>query len=117
MNRRERRRAAKLGGSPVIVQQGFIVCEDDDCTARCVLCGDHALPWRNPHKPEMIAHSVIRVNDEIKTVCKTCFETGEADEQVLLRYLKLDSLEVTDGGTLSDEEFAALEERARTPLN
>ena len=100
MNRRERRRAAKLNIAEATL--GRVVFKPGADTSKdiCFVCGKPATAWPYPER-NCTAHGFVTINNEKHgLLCQMCFETEEqTGELVIRKYWNAPDMKVTKGGT------------------
>src|SRR5262249_40666138 len=101
MNRRERRRAAKLGDI-VEIKLGRVVFDikpgDDVSRDICFVCGKPATAWSRPGGGT--AHGFASVNGQIVLLCEDCFNTEEKTSGAIVRkYWNAPDLKISEGAT------------------
>jgi hypothetical protein len=132
MNRRERRRAAKLGDI-VEIKFGRVVFDikpgEDTSHDVCFVCGKPGTAWLVPEGgfgpiPEGgTAHGFASVNGQFVLLCEDCFNTEEKTNGAIARkYWNAPNMEISEGGTYDDideiREIAdAIKERDDKPTN
>jgi hypothetical protein len=102
MNRKERRRAAKLRAIPVgvLTSLGRIAADLGAFEVHCHMCGTQAAEWEWEKSPTRLGYGVARivtadVSDSF-LICRSCFENGdETENAIVCKYLGLDGLKVT----------------------
>ena len=104
MNRRERRRAAKLGDI-VEIKLGRVVFDikpgDDVSRDICFVCGKPATAWSRPGGGT--AHGFASVNGQIVLLCEDCFNTEEKTSGAIIRkYWNAPDMKISEGGTYDD---------------
>ena len=101
MNRRERRRTAKLG-DVVEVKVGRVVLDvqpgADTSKDVCYVCGRPATAWPYPERG-CAAHGVADVNGQVVLLCEACCTADRPTELVVRRYWGSPNLKVHVGGT------------------
>jgi len=125
MNRRERRRAAKLGDI-VEIKFGRIVSGikpgEDISRDVCFVCEKPATAWPWPERSCM-AHGFAYVNGQIVLLCEDCFNTEEISNAIARKYWNAPNMKISEGGTYEDiddeiREIAdAIKERDDKPTN
>ena len=125
MNRRERRRAAKLGDI-VELKFGrvvFVIKPGDDVSGNiCFVCGKPATAWWYAERDRM-AHGIADINGQFVLLCEQCFSAEERGPGALLRkYLNAPDMKISEGGTYSDidelHDIAdAIKQRGDKPTN
>jgi len=131
MNRRERRRAAKLGDI-VEIKFGRVVFDikpgEDTSRDVCFVCGKPATAWLVPEAgagpiPEgSMAHGFASINGQIVLLCEECFNTEKISNAIMRKYLNAPNMEISEGGTYENideiREIAdAIKERDDKPTN
>jgi len=104
MNRRERRRAAKLG-SIVETKLGRVVFDikpgDDTSGDICFVCDKPATAWPFPQRGGT-AHGFAEINDDGRTqvvlLCEACFNTKKISDTIMRKYSNAPDLKITEGG-------------------
>jgi len=119
MNRKERRRRAKLGDIGQI-RLGRVKFEHgDEVSGACYVCGKPATAW--PHPSMEQAHGAADIDGEIVLLCETCFNTPHIDRSVIRKSLRLPDLQFEEGGEISMDELHdisdAIKERGDKPTN
>src|SRR5215831_17993493 len=106
MNRRERRRAAKLGDI-VECKLGRVVFDikpgDDVSGDICFVCDKPAIAWPWPQAPGGTAHGFTEINDDgrmqVVLLCETCFNTEKIEAAIIRKYWNAPDLKIDEGGT------------------
>jgi len=125
MNRRERRRAAKLGDI-VEIKLGRVVFDikpgDDVSRDICFVCGKPATAWARGPEGHM-AHGFASINGQNELLCEDCFNTEKKTSGAIVRkYWNAPDLKISEGGTYGDideicEIADAIKERDDKPTN
>src|SRR6516164_3999709 len=105
MNRKERRRKAKL--SNYIIEEtklGRVVFDikpgDDTSRDICYVCGKPAIAWPSPTVPGGMAHGIASIKGQIVLICETCFNnTDETFKAIWRKYWNKPDIEFSEGGT------------------
>jgi hypothetical protein len=123
MNRRERRRTAKLGDI-VEIKFGRVVFDlrpgEDTSKDICFVCGNLATAWPYPER-DCLAHGFVSINEEKPVLlCESCFNTN--NNAIIRKYWNAPDMEVSEGGTYDNineiREIAdAIKERNDKPTN
>jgi len=111
MNRRERRRAAKLGdiGQIRLGRVVFDIKPSHDVSRDiCYVCGKPATAW--PHSHLGMAHGVAEIEASSAAgqgvlLCEVCFDTPHIDRSVIRKFLRLPGLQFEEGGEISTDEL------------
>jgi len=119
MNRRERRRAAKLGDI-VEIKFGRIVSGikpgEDISRDVCFVCEKPATAWPWPERSCM-AHGFAYVNGQIVLLCEDCFNTEEISNAIARKYWNAPNIEISKGrhirGHRRDSRDRRRDQRAR----
>ena len=125
MNRRERRRAAKLGDI-VEIKLGRVVFDikpgEDTSRDICYVCGKPATAWWWAENGRM-AHGFASINGSFVLLCEGCFNAEEKTNGTIARkYLNTPNMKISEGGTYEDideirEIAEAIKERDDKPTN
>jgi len=124
MNRRERRRAAKLGDI-VEIKFGRVVFDikpgEDTSRDVCFVCGKPTTAWPDPRLGRM-AHGFASINEQIVLLCEACFNTEKISNAIMRKYLNAPDMKISEGGTYKDiDELRgiadAIKERDDKPTN
>jgi hypothetical protein len=104
MNRRERRRAAKLGDI-VETKFGRVVFDikpgEDTSRDVCFMCGKPATAWAGPG-PRGMAHGFVVINGQFALLCEECFNTEKIGDAIVRKYLNAPDMKISEGGTYDD---------------
>jgi hypothetical protein len=126
MNRRERRRRAKLG-DVVEVTFGRVVFDikpgADTSRDVCYVCGKPATPWPHPIERDRMAHGFATINGgKPVLLCEDCFKTDKTTNAIVRKYWNAPDMKVSKGGTYDDideirEIARAIADRGDKPTN
>jgi hypothetical protein len=132
MNRRERRRRAKLGDI-VETKFGRVVFDikpgEDTSRDICYVCSKPATAWLVPEGgagpiPEgSMAHGFAAISGQIALLCEACFNAEEQTSGAIIRkYWNAPNLRISEGGEYQDidelrEIGRALADRDDKPTN
>jgi hypothetical protein len=100
MNRRERRRATKLGDNDIVeLKLGRVTFKPGRDTSRdvCYLCGKPATEWHHPAAG--MAHGFADINGHKVLLCEECFKTEENSDTIIKKYLNTPDLKIAEGGS------------------
>jgi hypothetical protein len=125
MNRRERRRRAKLGDI-VETKFGRVVFDikpgEDTSKDICFMCDRPATAWWYAEHGGM-AHGFASIDGNFLLLCEQCFAAEERSPGALVRkYLNAPDMKISEGGTYDDideiRQIAdAIKDRGDKPTN
>jgi hypothetical protein len=112
MNRRERRKAAKIGDMVEIrIKIGRVVFDikpgADTSKDICYVCGKPATAWPYPERGGT-AHGCADVNGQDVLLCEACFNTDDVDKFILRKYWNAPNLVIEE-----DETYESVEQLRR----
>ena len=102
MNRHERR-AARKHGAVVKIDRGRLQERDQNygLAVGCYVCG-------RPHKASGFVHVCDSRSSIYAALCEPCLVSGDANDDILRKYLNAPALEVIDKGEATTEQIEAL---------